>query len=248
MEWPSLSTQTGSLAGGGIHGSHHFNLPPQCSLASWDGRVRQGGQLCLRTLGWALGVSAIVSGFCPFARSDLGRLFSISPPSCPPHCHQGSTPRPPALSRALQLGPVHVVPGCLGEPSVFGVHLFPVHVALHHGSLPFHIPCLFPSPPPGPVTSSPPHRLPFSTFLSSQQPPVHSAPQSGAQGQQDLSADPAFRPSFSLQAAPSPSISRVPCFLSVSCQASLGFLLVIHSFSLRAGHGLEHLLVGQLIG
>lgn len=123
------------------HGSHHFSLPPPCSLASWDGRVRQGWALVCLTLG----------------------VSFPSPPFCPPHCHQDSPPSPGRLlSLALQLGPVHVVPGRLGEPSVFGVHLFPVHVALHHGSLPFHIPCLFLSPP-APVPS---HPRPFTACLT----------------------------------------------------------------------------------
>lgn len=123
------------------HGSHHFSLPPPCSLASWDGRVRQG---------WAPGVS------------DLGCFFSISLLSVPLTVIKVPPSPGRLLSLALQLGPVHVVPGRLGEPSVSGVHLFPVHVALRHGSLPFHIPCLFLSPP-APVPS---HPRPLTACLS----------------------------------------------------------------------------------
>lgn len=162
------------------HGSHHFSLPPPCSLASWDGRVRQGWALVCLTLG----------------------VSFPSPPFCPPHCHQDPPPpRPPALSSS-PAGPCSRCPWpsggaiCLwgsslscpcGSPSWLPAISYPVSLSV--------------SPRPRPVTSSPPHRLPYSTFLSSQQPPVPSVPQPGAQRQRGLSADLALR---------SPSVCRQP--------------------------------------
>lgn len=194
-------------------GSHRFNLPPQCSLATpgWWGEAG-AGQLLLRTLSWvsrASQASAILPRWVlpghRLAKSDLGCFFFIIHPRAA--CSPESSPAGPR-SRCpwLPCGAICLWGSSLSCPCGSAPRL---PVAPHPAA----------PPTPNPVTASPPHLLPLSTFLSSQQPPGHSAPSAKSPEAGGCLPPPGCPPVCSQPGGPVPlhSVSWGP-FLSVSQQ------------------------------